>query len=138
MINKKDIIQEYKEMFSVDNKELASKAEYYILNDLRKRSTFDNISKIDYSVIDNFLNSEIDHFLNIEERNELLRFIEQSYFSLDQVEFLKDNLKEEDFFKDYYLLSKKDIINDIKLFILTRAEEIYNQIKEELEHYKNT
>jgi hypothetical protein len=44
----------------------------------------------------------------------------------------------EDFFKDYYLLSKKDIINDIKLFILTRAEEIYNQIKEELEHYKNT
>ena len=135
MINKKDIIQEYKEMFSVTFEDLTKKAEYYILNDLRRRSTFDKVAEINYSIIDNFLDSEIKHFLNVEERNELLRFIEQSYFSPDQVEFLKDNLTEQDLInQDFYL----DILYcDLYRIIKLKEKELYNQIKEELEHYKN-
>ena len=135
MINKKDIIQEYKEMFSVTFEDLTKKAEYYILNDLRRRSTFDKVAEINYSIIDIFLDSEIEHFLNVEERNELLRFIEQSYFSPDQVEFLKDNLTEQDLInQDFYL----DILYcDLYRIIKLKEKELYNQIKEELEHYKN-
>lgn len=135
MINKLDLVKEYKEMFSVTFKELSEKAEYYILNDLRRRSTFDKVAEIDFSILDDFLNSEIEHFLNVEERNELLRFIEQPYFSIEQVEYLKDILTEQDLINQDFCIN--DLFLDLYLIIKLRQKEIYNQIEKELEYYQN-
>jgi hypothetical protein len=137
MINKKDIITEYREMFSVDNKELASKAEYYILNDLRRRSKFDKVAEIDYSVISDFLEFEIKNFLNVSDKNVLLMFLEQRYFNPEEVKILNSYLYENHFFKDYDLVSKKDVIRDIKMHIVNESERLYNKIKQDLEYYKN-
>jgi hypothetical protein len=137
MINKLDLIKEYREMFSVDNKELANKAEYYILNDLRRRSTFDKVAEIDYSIISNFLEFEIKNFLNVSDKNVLLMFLEQRYFNEEEVKTLNSYLYENHFFKNYDLVSKKDVINDIRMHIINESERLYNKIKDEIEYYKH-
>jgi hypothetical protein len=137
MINKLDLIKEYREMFSQDLSDLSKKCEYFILNDLRRRSTFDKVAEIDYSIIEKAIDSEIKNFLNVDEKNIFLMVIEQRYFNPEETENLKCYLYENHFFKDYHSVSKNDIVRDIKMHIVNQSQELYNQIKEELEYYKN-